>query len=288
MVPIVRSSEGKFKKGNGLQDLTGQRFGRLVAIKLSEKRVGRKTFWDCLCDCGDKKTIRTDSLKDASVRSCGCLKKEQDKKNLPNGQGVVTHGLSKERIYRTWKGMKRRCENEDDERYASYGGRGIKICDEWQDVITFNDWAQNNGYNENLTIDRIDVNGNYEPSNCRWATWSEQSKNKQNTIRVEYNGKTQSIDEWCEELNLNPNTIRNRYYECGIRPPYLFNKESLNPKNSHYLTHEGKTQTITEWAKEIGIKPKTLAERVRRKIEQPRLFYSGSLNSYHKDKKIPR
>lgn len=285
---MERDVKGKFKKGNGLQDLSGERFGRLVAVKLSEKRSGRKTFWDCLCDCGNKKTVRTDSLKDGSVRSCGCLKKEQDKKNLPNGQGVVTHGLSKERIYRTWNGMKRRCEDKNDERYSSYGERGIKVCDEWQDVVVFSEWALSNGYEEHLTIDRIDVNGNYEPSNCQWATWSEQAKNKRNSVRIEYDGKSQLIGEWCEELGLNLGTITTRYYAYGIRPPHLFKKERLESNKNHYLTHEGRTQTITQWAKEIGINPSTLVERVKRGIEQPKLFYSGSLNSYNKDKKIPR
>lgn len=285
VIVIERNKKGQFVKGNSLQDLTGKRFGRLVALNLSDKKVGRKTFWDCKCDCGNFKTVRTDILKSGKTLSCGCLKKEQDKINLPNGQGRVKHGFSKMRIYHIWDRMHSRCENSSNSSYANYGGRGIKVCPEWSDVNGFIKWAYFHGYQSNLTIDRIDVNGNYEPANCRWATWDEQAKNKQNTILIKYLGQTKPLTVWASELGIDKALLRNRY-KLGIRPPRIFQKK-LIPTTAHLITYKGKTKTIAEWAKEIGIKPKTLTERARRGMKPPKLLFPGSLNEY-RNKKIPR
>lgn len=276
-----RNKKGQFVKGDNLQDLTGKRFGRLTAIRLSSRRSGRKTYWDCICDCGSLKTVRTDILKSGTTLSCGCLKKEQDKINLPNGQGRVKHGFSKTRIYNIWKNMHIRCEDPTNTSYADYGGRGIKVCSQWKSVKNFISWAYFHGYQNNLTIDRIDVNGDYKPSNCRWSTWDEQSKNKRNTILISYLGQTKPLTVWAEELNIDKGLIRNRY-KLGIKPPRLFKKGRLMSPNSHLITYKGRTQNITSWANEIGIAPKTLTERVRRGIELPKLFYPGSLNGYKK------
>ncbi|MFT8610872.1 hypothetical protein [Liquorilactobacillus satsumensis] len=285
VITIERNSKGQFIRGNSLQDLAGKRFGRLVALKLSSKKVGRKTFWDCKCDCGKSKTVRTDILKSGKTLSCGCLKKEQDKINLPNGQGRVKHGFSKTRIYNVWKSMHRRCENSEDSEYLNYGGRGIKVCREWSDINEFVEWSYFHGYQSGLTIDRIDVNGNYEPSNCRWADLEMQANNKRNNVFIEYKGKSQTISQWAKEFEVDRYLIADRY-KRGIKPPRLFQKK-LTPITAHLITYKGKTKTIAEWAKEIGIKPKTLAERARRDIKQPKLFFPGSLNEY-RNKKIPR
>lgn len=275
-----RNKKGQFVKGDNLQDLAGKRFGRLVAIRLSNRRSGRKTYWDCKCDCGNLKTVRTDILKNGTTLSCGCLKKEQDKINLPNGQGRVKHGFSRTRIYNIWENMHSRCENPANTRYADYGGRGIKVCSQWKSVKNFISWAYFHGYQSNLTIDRVNVNGNYEPSNCRWVDLETQANNKRNNVFIEYKGKSQTIPQWAKELGIDQGLIRNRYRR-GVQPPKIFQKE-LVPANSHLITYEGKTQNIAEWAKELGIKPKTLAERIRQGIKQPKLFYTGSLNGYKK------
>lgn len=283
---MVRDANGRFVKGSGLQDLTGFKFGRLTAISLSEKRSGRKTFWDCVCECGKNKTIRTDSLKDGSVRSCGCLKKEQDRINLPNGQGVISHGLSKERIYSTWRGMLSRCEDENDKSYKSYGGRGIKACSDWHDLQNFVDWAYANEYDDSLTLERIDVNGNYEPNNCTWIPIEKQALNKRNTIRIEYKGETKTISEWSKELGISQGLIRSRF-KSGMSPSDIFKKGRVSSKRDRYLTYQGRTQTVPEWAKEIGITSSALSGRVRRGLKPLKLFYGGSLNGY-KDETTPR
>lgn len=163
-------------------DLTGQRFGRLVATE----RVftdSQRTTWLCRCDCGNQKTVRTSDLRNGHTQSCGCLHREIVKTSTTvHRVDTTSHGLSRTRLYRTWSGMKTRCYNERWKNYKNYGGRGVVVCDEWKhNFEAFYDWAIANGYADDLTIDRINVNGNYEPSNCRWITLEEQQKNRTNT-----------------------------------------------------------------------------------------------------------
>lgn len=167
-------------------DITGNRFGRLVAIRFdcSEKnKCGRKVRkWLCKCDCGNFKSVRIGDLRDGKVRSCGCLAKEWAK--VANLQ----YGLSnKEKLYGVWQSLKKRCYNKHLKAYKYYGGRGIRVCEEWNNSYpAFREWAYKNGYqeitlpngNNKLTIDRINNDGNYEPSNCRWVDMATQNKNK--------------------------------------------------------------------------------------------------------------
>lgn len=121
------------------------------------------------------------------------------------------HGKRHTRLYRIWVNMKTRCYNENDPHFERYGGRGISICDEWRnDFLTFHEWSMSNGYEEHLTIDRIDNNGNYSPVNCRWSTIQEQNVNKRNVRFITYDGKTQTIPQWTKELGLGKETIRQR------------------------------------------------------------------------------
>ncbi len=159
-----------------IKDLTGQKFGRLTVIKMSELDRWKQAKWLCMCDCGNVVNVKSGNLRIGHTQSCGCLQKEATSKSN------TTHGKRKTRLYRIFIHMKDRCYRESDKRYKDYGGRGITICQEWlNDFQAFYDWAMANGYKEDLTIDRIDVNGNYEPSNCRWTTWEEQAKNKRNS-----------------------------------------------------------------------------------------------------------
>ena len=139
--------------------------------------------------------------------------------------GEVVHGKYKSRIYHTYKHMKQRCYNKNCKDYKNYGRRGIKICDEWLNkFMAFYNWAYDNGYADTLTIDRIDVNGNYEPSNCRWATQKQQSNNKRNNVLLTYNGKTQNMAQWAEELDINGGTVRMRHYRGWSDKECLFGK----------------------------------------------------------------
>jgi len=168
------------------QDLTGMKFNRLTVIEKDYKNKSGRSCWKCICDCGNETIVRSDILKDGRVKSCGCLHDSNAKTMSKNN---VTHGLSYKghhhRIYNIWATMKQRCYNPNATKYENYGGRGITICDEWKiDVINFYNWAIANDYSENLSIDRINSNGNYEPSNCRWVTMKVQQNNRRNSHQI--------------------------------------------------------------------------------------------------------
>lgn len=123
---------------------------------------------------------------------------------------AVKHGLSKTRLYRIWHSMYCRCNYSTTNGYENYGGRGVKICDEWKDFLTFYNWAIKNGYEENKTIDRNDTNGNYEPQNCKWSTIKEQSNNKRNNVIILFRGEKKTAKQWCEEYNISQTTFNDR------------------------------------------------------------------------------
>lgn len=198
------------------EDLTGKTFNRLTVIKRAE--VGKKeVYYLCKCTCGKEKIIRGKDLKYNKIKSCGCLNKEK------TTERNTKHNLRHTRIYRIWLLMKNRCLNSKYYLFKNYGGRGITICNEWKnDFMSFYNWAMNNGYDEHLTIDRIDVNGNYEPFNCRWATKLQQQRNTTRLRKITYKNETHCISEWAEILGLEYNTLyyifrRNNYSEDVLK-----------------------------------------------------------------------
>lgn len=186
-------------------DLVGEKFWKLTVLERVENSNTGKSQWLCKCDCGNKVIVIGPNLKNGNTRSCGCWRMSEDKKDY-NGH------IWKTRLYSIWCGMKSRCYNTKFPKYISYGARKIQICEEWKtNYKAFEQWALNNGYREDLTIDRIDVNGNYEPANCRWITNEEQARNKTNGIMVTYNGETKQLIKWCEELQLSYVAIYTRF-----------------------------------------------------------------------------
>lgn len=253
------------------KDCTGERFGKLVALKRIRDREHEVTYYICRCDCGNIVKVRAGNLCRGDTKSCGCSKKSiyydenlvgkkfgrlqviseehsknkgliekckcmcgnityVTKHNLVNGNTkscgclhrdvtrelLSTHKLSNTALYKKFAKMIERCENPNSKAYKNYGGRGIKICDEWRnDFTSFYNWSMSNGYKEDLTIERIDVNGNYCPENCKWIPLKEQAKNKTNTIRITYKNETHILADWARITGLNPQTIRNRLNKYG-------------------------------------------------------------------------
>ena len=186
-----------------LIDLTGSRFGRLVVLHRDRKKNG--TMWICKCDCGAVKTINGISLKTGRTRSCGCLQSELTSKRCR------VYDERDKRLRSIWRGMKERCFREGSNSYPLYGGRGITVCHEWEkSYASFRSWAESSGYSENLSLDRIDGDKDYCPSNCRWVTAKEQSRNTRRNVFLTYKGEKRTIAEWAEITGINRSTLADR------------------------------------------------------------------------------
>lgn len=207
------------------KDRIGQKFGRLTILEYRPKN--QRGRFVCQCECGTIKEINCSHLISGKVSSCGCLAKELKTQRNKGNKFAVLHCKSNTRLYQVWLDMKQRCYNPKQVGYKWYGNLGIKVCKEWKnDYLSFEKWAVQNGYKDNLTIDRIDCKGDYEPNNCRWVDWKTQSRNKKDTILITYNGKTQCLKDWCAELKKPYPTVANRIHD-GWQPKYAL----LVPKN---------------------------------------------------------
>lgn len=206
-------------------DLTGQRFGKLVVIEQAGK-IGNHIAWICKCDCGNiTKAISGNNLKKGHVKSCGCLYRKYDVIDKVEMQAETCAKPYSKRLYSIWASMKSRCYNEKCTNYEHYGARGITVCDEWlHDFQSFYDWAMANGYADNLSIDRENVNGDYCPENCRWATLKEQANNTRKNIVITHNGRTQTLSMWAEELGIDYHKLLMRI-KRGWSPEKAFCKK---------------------------------------------------------------
>lgn len=205
----------------------GMRINNFVVIKRDYKEKGKWVFL-CKCDCGKEFHVGHSSLM--RRKSCGCLTWEM------NHAHAIKHGGRNERLYKVWDGIKYRCGNPHAPGYERYGGRGIKVCPEWQtDYAAFRKWSLENGYDENAptgecTLDRIDVNGDYEPSNCRWANMTVQSNNRRSNVRLTYNGETKTIAEWARVSGVDRKTIEHRVRNGWSAEGAIFTKPSKGNK----------------------------------------------------------
>lgn len=197
-------------------DLTGLRYGMLTVVGFDhiENFI---TYWKAVCDCGGTKVVRTNSLRTGRANSCGCLR----------GKGGVTHGQTKTKEYRAWVSIKTRCNNPNTINFKHYGGKGIKVCERW--LSSFQRFLTDMGKcpSPGHSIERKKSNGNYEPSNCYWATRKEQNNNTSQNRYIEYNGETKTIAQWCDLLNLKYDTVYNRLasgdsVERAFRPTHKF------------------------------------------------------------------
>lgn len=178
------------------EDLIGKTFGGYFVHSFNGKDKKGQRLWQCECKCGEISIKSTGQLSKNKVGCFDCGVKY-------SSELAQKHSMTDTRVHNIWKGIKERCYNKNEQNYANYGGRGITICDEWlHDFIPFYTWAINNGYSENLTIDRIDNEKGYSPDNCRWATMKQQNNNRRDNVFHEINGEKHTLSEWCDIYNV--------------------------------------------------------------------------------------
>lgn len=214
-----------------MRDLTNQRFGRQVAKEPVGKNKYGNVLWFCECDCGNEHIVPSGKLVQGKSRSCGCLAREMHIKQLEK-HGITTGG--KPRTFVIWNGMKSRCLNPKSVSYKNYGGRGISICNEWMNFENFHNWALGNGYSDDLQIDRIDNDGNYEPNNCRWITKKENMQNCRYSHFVEIMGIKKIVSEWIRLLEI-PKSTAYKYLKISDK---AFADYAINKKGQVYFVNK--------------------------------------------------
>jgi hypothetical protein len=199
------------------KNLTNKEFGYLTAICVDDSKSNSKhTYWKCKCVCGNTRSLQTYQLTSGKVTSCGCMNKKTKKSEI----------ISKNRrLYSVYCSMLARCNNPKSISYKSYGAKGIKVCEEWKEYSNFYEWSINNGYDDKLSIDRIDNSKGYSPSNCRWIPLSEQAKNRTNNVLYTHNGETHIMSEWCKILGFSFTLAKSRRKEAkkkNIEPTFEY------------------------------------------------------------------
>lgn len=199
MTELSKAKYVKMKQ-NGITKYIGRRFSRLIVLSFTRYDKSHHRYFMCKCDCGVIKEISISHLQSGRVRSCGCIWEENKHEYLKK------HGSRNDRLYTVWCGMKSRCNNIKAKSYKNYGGRGITVCEEWNNYIPFRDWSIISGYREGLELDRIDNDKGYSPENCRYTTSKVNANNKRNNVIITWNNETHSLSEWSDVL-LIPYTV---------------------------------------------------------------------------------
>ena len=192
-----------------MNNLTNKRFGEWSVMSFVGRNKYRQPIWKCRCSCGTVREIPESNLTRKASTNCGCLKSKNQRKR------AYKHGKVNTPLYRSWANMLQRCNNPKNPRFKDYGGRGVAVCEEWKDFTNFAKWANQNGYIEGLTIERVDVDGDYSPENCKWVPLREQSLNKRTTLYVTFNNEKKSLKEWAERFNISYGSLKKRLYQGG-------------------------------------------------------------------------
>jgi hypothetical protein len=237
----------------------GTRFGKLTATGQSEiRKSGNKklSYHKCICDCGKTTWARGTSLRYGTTLSCGCYRTEQ------RIASIKKHNLSNSRLYRIWNDMRTRCNKEYCDHFKDYGGRGIKVCSEWDNLNdgfqNFYEWSMSNGYSNDLTIDRVDNDGDYKPGNCRWVTQYEQNRNKRNNHYLDIDGERKIITDIAKENGLHPSTLKGRLDNgCSVEDAIKIVK-----RNKRIINYNGKNYNPKQFSEMTGINYNTIMTRI--------------------------
>lgn len=256
----------------------GQKFGRLTVLRAITVKRGRsnRTLWETKCDCGNiHVAVPTDIVK-GKCRSCGCFHDERCTERAAKFKHSVKDN---KRLYSIYNGIKNRCFNKNEPRYKDYGGRGITMCDEWrEDFDSFADWALANGYTEELTIERVDVNGNYCPENCTWITRAAQRENRRDTVWVVYKGERIQLYKLCERLGLCYDTMNDRI----VKRKWDVERAISAPSE--------RENSLSQKARDHGLNPATVHDRIykfgwseERALNTPTIGRGAHSKSYSKE-----
>lgn len=239
------------------ENVIGQKFGRLTVIEDAPDYVyksGRNRVEKCKCDCGKITFVKLSKLKSGNTKSCGCYHDECCKKR------AIKHNLCNHRLYGIWCNMKTRCTNPNSEYFYLYGGKGIEVCDEWKDFCSFYKWSMDNGYADNLTIDRINNDGNYCPENCRWVTNIEQQNNTSRNHIIEYLNNKYTMKQFSDKYNISYGSLKQDLKKGKSIEEIL----SKNKRNTYIqIKVEDKTMSLKEWASYLNVGYTTLHSRIK-------------------------
>lgn len=243
------------------KDFSGKKYGRLTPLHRDQNNTGR-TKWVCRCECGEVKSIPISSLTSGRANSCGCYRKEVTSMRMQK------HGRKNKRLYSIWLNMRSRCNNTNAKSFENYGKRGISVCSEWDDYENFYNWSINNGYQKDLTIDRIDNDGNYEPSNCRWVDRFVQMNNTSKNVFIEIEGNIRTLSDHSKHYGIHYEKLYYRY-EVGMR-----GEELIQPTLTRKLliNIDGETKNLKEWSGIYGINYNTLQDRYNKGLRGKELF----------------
>ncbi|MFF2531236.1 hypothetical protein ACFVS2_20250 [Brevibacillus sp. NPDC058079] len=247
-----------------LEDITGRRFGRLVVV-----RKIRSNTWECVCDCGEMTISCASLLRFGEKKSCGCYRKEL---LIESSIRNKKHGLSDHSLYNIWRTFNSRCYNPNQDGYENYGGKGIQVCKEWHDFETFASWCLKNGYEKNLILKRLDPNGDFSPSNCKFMTVVESSYYRVNTLWIHYKGNRITLRQLSEQTGIPLRVLQNRYNK-GWRGERLYSPVSNHvgyrvKEQQNHITINGITKTIADFARESGLTYNGLYLRIKKGVPE--------------------
>lgn len=250
-------------------DFTGRRFGRLTVL-CADNGNRQRNMWLCQCDCGNKKSVRGDHLISGATKSCGCYNRYLASKRQK------THGMTGSPEYSAWRHMIARCESPLDSRFHCYGARGIKVCDRWKGRDGFQNFLNDIGPRPSpeYSIDRINNNGNYEPSNCKWSNRIEQANNKSKSMFITYQGETKTLRAWARELGLKYKRVWERMKYYGWSFEKAINMDARETVR-RLVEYKGSTKVLAQWCQELHLPYSTIKNRldngwsVERAFEQP-------------------
>lgn len=244
------------------ESMVGKEYGFLTVLKIDhwkQIKTGKRAYVRCKCRCGNEIVVCAYALTQGGTKSCGCYSKTR------TSALFKTHGLSNTRIYRIFHDMHRRCEDESRDSYSIYGARGITVCPEWSGkdgFIRFYEWSMENGYEDRLSIDRIDSNGNYSPDNCRWADDITQANNTRCNKHITCAGETHTIAEWGRITGIKSSNISERlHYGWSIEEALGYMEHKLVRRDEVLYTINGETHSVAEWCRIRGISKNTVRYR---------------------------